>query len=194
MLRQVKIKRWHWRSSFLGLIVFTDHLYVPRSFFNCNKSIWFIVGEFKPQLIHMMLYLFFASTFNFLLSFIPHKLHTIVCYQILESMFYHELCNKFLSLAMTWLFFQDVVDGSVVVNSASSISHQGIRLTAVGTIMLQVRNPPQLSPQSFSLKLSWFIHWIQTYFSCYTSFWACRRHWNQAILLRSTYFLGAWLI
>jgi len=32
----------------------------------------------------------------------------------------------------------DVVDGSVVVNSASSISHQGIRLTAVGTIMLQL--------------------------------------------------------
>lgn len=90
---------------------------------------------------------------------------------------------------MTWLFFQDVVDGSVVVNSASSISHQGIRLTAVGTIMLQVQNPPQLSPQSFSLNLSWFIHWIQTYFSCCTSFRACSRHWNQAILLRSTYFL-----
>jgi hypothetical protein len=42
------------------------------------------------------------------------------------------------------------VDGSVVVNSASSISHQGIRLTAVGTIMLQVRNPPQLSSLSLS--------------------------------------------
>ena len=48
------------------------------------------------------------------------------------------------------------MDGSVVVNSASSISHQGIRLTAVGTIMLQVRNPPTF-PMVF-LSQTFLIH------------------------------------
>ena len=45
-------------------------------------------------------------------------------------------------------FLQDVIDGMLVVDTPSSIAHQGVRLTATGTIMLQVVHvfPPSRRP------------------------------------------------